>query len=396
MVMSGCVRRSYRYYPADSKNLPANLKPTPTEAPKPAEPKTQDPKPSGPKPAAVSTSDLNWVPAADPRFTVSGLPYFKESGDKWQRLPDRAKAVVPPAVWRLSLQPSGGRIRFRSNTTNVALHVTYANLPNMRNMHAFGQAGIDVYIDGNIKGTLAPRKELEVQNIVARDLEKKEHDVTIYLPLYIEVNVQSIGLDPGATIDPPKPFAIAKPVVYYGTSITQGGCASHPGNSYQAMLGRRTNTDFVNFGFSGSGKGEKEVIDFVDAVDASCYVIDMAQNNPTVEDFAAHFAPLLAQIRARRPNTPILCTTPIYAATEYPWFGAEKINPAMREVIRKAVKARQAKGDRNIQIIEGFSLLGPSQGDGLVDGVHPNDLGFYWMTNGLEPHLRQVLGLPSH
>jgi hypothetical protein len=58
------------------------------------------------------------------------------------------------------------------------------------------------------------------------------------------------------------------------------------------------------------------------------------------------------------------------------------------------VAARIAAGDRHIQLVEGTDLLGPGQADGLVDGGHPNDLGFYWMAEGLANRLRNVLDLP--
>lgn len=404
---TACTRRTYRYYAPDSKNIPENLKPkaedgsTPAAAPSPTPTPTTPLSPEAQKKAeaeAKAKAELDalmWVPATDERFTVSGLHFFKEDGGKWQRFPNRAKGVIPDKVWGLSQSPSGGRIRFRSNTTALALRVVYPLLPNMRNMHAFGQAGIDVYIDGGYRGTLAPRKDLEVEGMVFKELEKGVHDLTLYLPLYMGVDVKSIGLDPGATIEPPTPFAIEKPIVYYGTSITQGGCASHPAASYQAMLSRRLNVDFVNFGFSGAGKGEKEVIELVAEVDAACFVMDMAQNNPTAEDLESYFGPALDILRSRHPETPILCNTPIYAATEFAGFEGEKILPAMREVIRKAVNERREKGDKNIHLVEGYALLGPDQGDGFVDGVHPNDLGFHWMANGLEPRLRRVLALPD-
>jgi len=377
MVFSGCVRRSWRYYPPDSKTLPENLKPTPSATPEPG------------------MESLQWIPATDERFTVSGLAFFQEDGGKWQRFPDRAKSVIPEKVWRLSEMPSGGRIRFRSNTTALALRAAWPAQPSMRNMHAFGQAGIDVYINGEYKGTLAPRKDLEVEKFLFQGLQKEEHEITIYLPLYLGVDIREIGLDSEATISPPSAFAAEKPVVFYGTSITQGGCASHPGTDYQGILSRRLNVDFVNFGFSGAGRGEPEVIDFVAEVDASCYVIDMAQNNPSAEDLEEKYGPLLDNLRSKHPDTPILCTTPIYAASEFAGFEGEKILPAMRDVVRRAVEERKAQGDENIQVIEGYTLLGPTQGDGLTDGVHPNDLGFYWMANGLEPRLREVLELPE-
>ena len=117
-------------------------------------------------------------------------------------------------------------------------------------------------------------------------------------------------MDDNARIEPPAPFAAAKPVLFYGSSITQGGCASRGGLSYQAMLGRALNLDFVNLGFSGNGRGEPEVARAVAEVDASCFVIEFAQNCPTVEELRERYTPFLEVVRAAHPRTPIVCLTP--------------------------------------------------------------------------------------
>ncbi len=346
-----------------------------------------------------STEDLQWFPATDSRFVVSGLPFFQENEGKWWRFPRRAETQVPPLVWRLSKCPSGGRIRFRSDTTALAVRLAYPSLPGMRNMHAFGQAGVDAYVDGQYIASVAPRSSTQVEAFFFKNVEKRVREYTLYLPLYLGVDIQALGFEPGATISLPSAFAVDKPVVYYGTSITQGGCASRPGMSYQAILGRRLNIDFVNFGYSGSGKGEPEVARLVSEVTASCFVMDMAQNNPNAESLEAVFLPFIEILRARHPGTPILCTTPIYSSSELPGTKNEGLYPemslleGMRDVIRRAVQSRIASGDKNIYLVEGYTLLGPDQGDGLVDGAHPNDLGFQWMADGLEPHLRRLLGL---
>jgi lysophospholipase L1-like esterase len=220
-----------------------------------------------------------------------------------------------------------------------------------------------------------------------------EREITLYLPLYSPVKVLGIGLDTGADISKPTPFVLSKPIVFYGTSITQGGCASRSGMSYQAMLGRLLNIDFVNLGFSGNGKGEPEMARTVADIDAAYFVLDFAQNNPTVESLAQVYAPFVEAIRGRHPQTPILVVTPIYSASES-WAKNDRLNK-MRELIRQVAARRIAAGDRNIQIIEGTDLLGPARGDGLVDGTHPNDLGFKWMADGLAERISKVLGLDA-
>jgi lysophospholipase L1-like esterase len=215
-------------------------------------------------------------------------------------------------------------------------------------------------------------------------------DITIYLALYSPVKVLEIGLDENAAVEFASPFAAAAPVVFYGTSITQGGCASRSGMSYQAILGRQLNLNHINLGFSGNGKGEAAVARAVAEIDAAAFVLDFAQNNTDVDSLAQVYDPFIGILRERHADTPVVAITPIYAASE---ATGSRRNEQMRALIRKVVSRRIAAGDTHLQLVEGTDLLGPSRGDGLVDGTHPNDLGFQWMAEGLAERLRKVLGL---
>lgn len=338
-------------------------------------------------------SNMVWRVVSEPGFQIDGLPFWGENEGEFWRFPKRAQSVTPEGAWQQARFPSGGRIRFRTDTSSLAIRLEYLALPNMRNMHAFGQAGVDAYVDGHYVASVAPRKETQVEEFFFKGQERQEREITLYLPLYMGVSVKAIGMDFDASLIAPSSFAVDKPVVYYGTSITQGGCASRPGLSYQAILSRRLNIDFVNFGFSGAGKGEPEVAQVISEVSASCFVLDFAQNSKDAESLQKVYLPFIEIIRSQHPETPIVCTTPIYMAPETVLTNVHPEQPKMREVIRDAVQSRVEAGDRNIQLVEGFSLLGPEQADGFVDGVHPNDLGFYWMAEALEPHLRRILGL---
>src|SRR6266536_914266 len=212
--------------------------------------------------AAVTRAETTWIGPPDPRLEVDGLPWFAENEGEFFRLPLRLKDTLPKAVWNLGNSPSGGRIRFRTDSNTLAIRVEYPSPPNMANMHAFGQTGVDLYLDGVYRGTAIAGKDAKpgapVEHVYF-DLGEGpavEREVTLYLPLYKPAKVLAIGVRKGARMSRAKPFAMERPVVFYGTSITQGGCASRSGMSYQAILGRMLNVDFVNLGFSGNGKGE--------------------------------------------------------------------------------------------------------------------------------------------
>ena len=333
-----------------------------------------------------------WLSVQDPRLLVNGLPWLTENQHELIRLPRRLEATLPPAVWGLGLSPSGGRIRFRSNSTRLAIHLEYPGPPNMANMHAFGQTGVDLYLDGVYRSTaIAPKdaaKGKTTEFVFFADLPAKDREVTLYLPLYKAVTIHGLGLDDTATITPATRFARPQPIVYYGTSITQGGCASRSGLSYQAILGRQLNLDFVNLGFSGNGKGEPAVAAMVAELDPALFVLDFSQNNPTLESLQAVYQPFLETLRAKHPTTPILAITPIAASTDPARL------TAMRQHIRQVIEATIAAGDKNLHLLDGLTLLGPADLDGVVDGVHPNDLGFQRMADRLAPTVAQILRLP--
>ncbi|MBM3753297.1 MAG: hypothetical protein FJW38_04890 [Acidobacteria bacterium] len=329
---------------------------------------------------------------ADPRLEVNGLPWLAENKGELIRLPNRLKDQLPPAVWNLGLQPSGGRIRFRTDATRFAIKLEYPSKPNMANMHAFGQTGVDLYIDGVYASTAIAPTTAEKGKIIDHtffdNLPKQDREITLYLPLYKPVAVHAIELNDDAKLAKQRRFAASKPVVFYGTSITQGGCASRSGLSYQAILSRQLNIDFVNLGFSGNGKGEPAVANMVAEIEASVFVLDWSQNNPDLASLTAVYEPFLKTVRAKHPNTPIIAITPIAASRETAKW------PQFRAYITEVVTKHIAAGDKRLTLIDGLTLLGPTQYDGLVDGVHPNDLGFQWMADGLAPHLAKVLNLP--
>ena len=348
--------------------------------------------------AQTTGTELRWIPLSSSELEVDGLAWYQENHGELVRMPLRLAQTLRKEVWNLAQSPSGARIRFRTDSKALAIRLEYPSPPNMANMHAFGQTGVDLYDDGVYFATAVADKEAAPGKTYERTLldtsqARAERDITLYLPLYKPVKVLGIGVDKDAKTSRAKSFALSRPVVFYGTSITQGGCASRAGMSYQAILGRMLNIDFVNLGFSGNGLGEPEVARATAEIDAACFVLDFAVNNRTVESLARVYAPFLEALRARHPETEILAITPIYAAREAGGDPANSQIQKMRDHIRQIVSARIAAGDRHLQLLEGTDLLGPAQSDGLVDGTHPNDLGFQWMAEGLAARLRKMLGL---
>ncbi len=326
----------------------------------------------------------------DERLAVHGLPWFAEDTPALRRLPMRLESQLRPAVWNLAQHPSGGRIRFQTDSTTVGLVAENPGFSNMHHMASVGENGFDLYVEGEYIGSAWPDAHGKIAKEWRIGTDPKPRDVTLYLPLYKPVKVIEVSLDAKASCTAATPYAIRRPVVYYGSSITQGGCASNPGGSCQALLERWLDADFVNLGFSGNGLGDPPVAEAIAELEPSCVVLDFWAN-PGPEQYAAALPAFVDILRQKLPRVPILVTGPFYFAAETAGGGVASTQAAKRRTAKEFVRVRRKAGDRAIAFVDGLEMLDRSQAIGLVDGVHCNSLGFYFNARGLEPHLRKAL-----
>ena len=336
------------------------------------------------------TADALRLSFPDDRLQVNGLWWFAEDRPVLRRLPERLRETFRAPVWELAQQPSGGRIRFRTDSTRLAITAHNPDTATMHHMTTIGQSGLDLYVDGEYRNSAWPDGRAQIAREWSLGEGRRMREVTIYLPLYKGVTVQSLSFDPGAVIGAPSSFAVSRPVVFYGSSITQGGCAENPGLSYEAIVARRLNIDFVNLGFSGSGLGEPAVARAVAEIDASAFVLDYWAN-PSPEVYRDTLPGFVDILRVRHPRTPILLTGPYWFSEEASSASLRGQQEEKRRIAREFVASRRAHGDRAIHFVDGLEMLSRAQAAGLVDGVHANSLGFDYCARGLEPHLRKAL-----
>jgi len=325
---------------------------------------------------------------------VAGLGWFLEEPSVLRRLPARLKDRVSPAVWGLAQHPSGARVRFRTDSPRLGLVARNPDASTMHHMTSVGQNGFDLYVDGRYRHSAWPDAKGLIQREWTLGEDRRVREVTLYLPLYKAVTIERLVLEPGASVSAPSSFARPRPVVFYGSSITQGGCAENPGLSYPAILGRSLNLDVVNLGFSGAGLGEPAVAEAVAEIEAEAFVLDFWAN-PSPEGYREALPGFVDTLRRRHPRTPILVTGPFWFPAEAGSSALHAQQEAKRKAARDLVAARRKAGDRAITFVDGLGMLPVSQGSGLVDGVHPNSLGFQHCADGLEPHLLRALRLPA-
>ena len=221
-----------------------------------------------------------------------------------------------------------------------------------------------------------------------REVSPETRKYLLNLPLYNGVSSVEIGLPKDAEL-----WKIGekdddcKPIVYYGTSITQGGCASRPGMSAASILSRRLNKTIINLGFSGNGKMEVELATLLGEIDASMYILDCMANMP-LELVKNRVVPFVEILRKIRPEIPIILVESREAPRDFLYSYNTKFGKW--QAYRFAYEELMAKGIKNLHYINGINQVG-SDGEGTVDGSHPTDLGFWRQADFFEPKIRSIL-----
>lgn len=230
---------------------------------------------------------------------------LKES--PYDRLPASYKEKVRKPVWALSKNAAGISIRFLSNSTSLNVRWKLLNDFSMNHMAATGIKGIDLYCkvngDWRFVNTAKPSGK-ENKFLLVNNMPKKMREYEMFLPLYDGVLDLEIGIDSLCIIRKPEKTH-QKPIVFYGTSITQGGCASRPGMAYTNIISRKIHRECINFGFSGNGRMEKVIAELISGINASAYVIDCVANM-TADQIKDSTFPLTDVIRKKHPETPII------------------------------------------------------------------------------------------
>jgi hypothetical protein len=310
-------------------------------------------------------------------FLIEGTAFpdsIKES--PYDRFPASYKDKVRKPVWDLSKSSAGISVRFLSNSSAINVKWQLLNNAKMNHMAETGIKGLDLYckVDNNWQyvNTARPTGK-ENEFLLINNMPVKMREYRMYLPLYDGVTKLEIGIDSLSKIE--KPISSnQKPIVFYGTSITQGGCASRPGMAYTNIISRKLNVECLNFGFSGNGKMEQPVAELIAGINASCYVID-GTGNMSAEEVHKNAIPLVKIIRSKHPSTPIVfveCTLFEKAFFEDTTRNMiNKKNLALKIEYEEMVKNRFS----NIYYIDNKSALGNDH-EATVDDVHFTDLGF--------------------
>lgn len=322
---------------------------------------------------------------------------WTETTSPYHRFPTRAKAQVPSSVWELSQSSAGLVIRFvtRADQVEVRWSLTSGALA-MPHMPATGVSGVDLYAreaEGGVwRFVQNGRPAGQDSNHAKLRLGPAgtERECLLYLPLYNGVSQLQLGTETGFDLRPaPERRAASRtPILVYGTSIVQGGCASRPGLAYPSVVGRRLDRPVINLGFSGSGRMESGVVELLAEQQPALFVIDCLWNlsgEPPAE-IERRVTQLITTLRQKHATTPIV----FVGQSE---LHGERHPTVASQAQERAVRAESMAGIPGLHLVAGTDLLG-TDSEGTVDGVHPNDLGMLRHADVLVPALARLLGQP--
>ena len=341
--------------------------------------------------SSLDLPDVEWFNVREEPFDIYGLP-MPDPDDRFRRMPESVAKSINEGVLQLHDNTAGGRVRFSTDSPYVAINVVQENTGLMGHITRVGQSGLDLYISRkgekfSFKGSFVPAANVTngFETYVSFSEGGMPTECEINMPNYDNVINLYVGIKKGSTLGKARGYKYKTPVLFLGSSITQGGCASRPGNAYINMISRDLDTDVVNLGFSGSCKGEFEMCDYIIKQDMSVFVYDYDHNAPTPEHLWKTHEPFFKRFREARPDVPVVFIN------KPDWIN-DPGAPERREAVYTTYKNALANGDKNVYFIEGNTLWGgENPNDCTVDSCHPNDLGFFRMAQKIGAVLKEIL-----
>lgn len=353
--------------------------------------------------SAVETLDSSRATAsADGAILWYDFTQFDIEGKGWtdtkaayDRLPAKAEAMVRGPVWNLSRHSAGLCARFVTDAPAIWVRwsLTSANLA-MPHMAATGVSGVDLYVktEQGYRWLACGFPKAQTNEVaLVQGLPAAEREYLLYLPLYNGVSKVEVGIPkPNAMAKAsPRPAERAKPIVFYGTSITQGGCASRPGMVHTAIVGRRLDRPVINLGFSGNGKMEPELATLLAELDPAVYVLDCLPNM-SPREVSERVEPFVRALRAARPAAPIVLAEDRNYTNGFLLGSKREHNEANHAALRAAFDRLSAEGAKGLYYLPGKDLLG-DDGEATVDSSHPTDLGFLRQAEVFQSVLEKAL-----
>lgn len=318
-----------------------------------------------------------------------------QTNERYERLPSSLEGVSREPVWYLGRHSAGLFIRFRSNSTSI--HVRWESTFNntMTHMTDTGTKGLDLYaiVDGEWRHVCSAQPQgKKSERCIIANMDPFEREYMLYLSLYDGVKSLEIGVDEGSVLDLPavdRPSR-EKPVVMYGTSILQGGCANRPGMAHTNIISRRLDREVMNLGFSGNALLDMEIAELMASVEEpGLYVLDYVPNASAeaIDEVGEQF---FRKIRDAHPDVPVIFIEDvIFPHTIFDNKILEEVtkkNEAQERLYKKLKKS----GEKRIYYISAEGMIG-DDGEATVDAIHFTDLGAMRYVDHVLPVIKRAL-----
>ncbi len=322
----------------------------------------------------------------DAPLKVFGIPFFEEK-KRFERLPEEMMERFPH-LEHLGKRCPGARVGFKTNAAEFTVKVALKTLNIDIGMSIYACQAVSVMIgertNSRFAGIAYPpdyhTKTFEKTFTKSAEME----EVTLWLLRNEELESVEVSFPDDAIVEAPAPYQHG-PALYYGSSITEGGCCCNVTNGYNALLSRWLDLDYYNMGFSGNAKGEPEMADYLNTIDFSLFVLDYDHNAPTAEHLEQTHEPFFKRIREKHPDVPILLLT-------RPDFKGTEDDIRRRTAVKQTYDHAVATGDTNVYFIDGETYFSEKERQlCLIDGTHPNDLGFYRMAERILPVMKEMI-----
>lgn len=331
-------------------------------------------------------------------WMLEGFPWQAENKTAFVRLPER---IFPDLAERkdlisLSKQASGGVLRFTTDSKALLLKGKYREIAVMPHMPLTGSAGFDIAVLENGKECLLSNFKPDALDVMNQRnefeyscvLPSGTHEYKIYFPLYAGIEWLQLGLTQHARVEKPAMHKTKLPILFYGSSITQGACASRPSNCHCACTSRQMDAEQINLGFSGNAKGELCIAREIAKLSLSCFVMDYDHNAPTEEDLQKTHETFFQIIHEKQPDLPIVFVTRPYFEPGQKYDDVRK----RREIVLRTYTNALARGDKHVYFADGMRFFDAIESDrAFVDIFHPNDLGFYFMAEKIIPIVKEAI-----
>ena len=331
-------------------------------------------------PTIINKDGLTFYDACE--LSLYGIEFID---GKFRRMKVEDAAAVGENILLISSETAGGRVKFATDSNKIAVYAEYASIAKVPNYSLSATMGFDIYSGERFVGVFVPPMDAKISYesvIELSDTDGSMQEYTINFPICSEVTRLLIGVDSASKILPGKRYKNETPIIFYGSSTTQGACASHPGNSYPLILSRVLDADIINLAFWGNAKGEEAMARYIAGLDMSAFVYDYDYNAPSAEHLRETHEVMFKIIRERHPDLPIIILS---APKPYPTESdIERI-----EIIKKTYENAVNRGDKLVYVFSGSEMLASVRDLALADNVHPGDVGFAAISTALIPILQK-------